>query len=245
MALLPCKNCGHKISEFAEFCPKCKVSTKPEETAIVVKEDKVEDSKQSCIEPSKATLVNSSKKKNRAIILWSVLGAVALIFVLYGLDVALNSGYDTSGNTNSISNDYENGLGDEVDSYSRSQPNNQNDRTSKPVVQAPSEEDIRREMYRENLGAYVTLEVNNYGQKVLGGIKNLEVTITNNMEYSINSAIVQIDYYKMNDKLYTTKYVQFGSISANHRLTKSAPETEWGAYVRCSIKSLDIPELNQ
>lgn len=245
MALLPCKSCGHKISEFAEFCPKCKVSTKPEQVAAATKKSIAEDSKKSSNGEANVALIKSSKKKNRAIIAWSVLGAVALIFVLYGLDVALNSGSNTSGSTNSVSNDRGNDLGDEVDSYYVSEPNNQNKSISKPVVQAPSEEDIRREMYRENLGAYVTLDVNNYKQKVLGGIKNLEVTITNNMEYSINSAIVQVDYYKMNDKLYTTKYVQFGSISANHRLTLSAPETEWGAYVRCSIKSVDIPELNQ
>jgi ribosomal protein L40E len=259
MALVSCEKCGHKISEHATVCPKCKSNGEAPldkvtlENTTIPKDEvkKASTTKKSQVTPP----TNNSKKKNRkkGLIIGGISVVILLYLITYVVSIGLNSDISNSpgthrdGEINSNGNDQSqnnSGTNNEpsTNSSSRQKTNNAPER---PVEQGPSPEEVRKNMYRENLGSYVTLDVNDYKQKLLGGIKNLQVTITNRLEYSINSAVVKVDYYRMNDKLYTTRYVQFSTINANHRLTRAAPETEFGTYVRCSIKSVDIPELNQ
>ena len=85
--------------------------------------------------------------------------------------------------------------------------------------------------YRNNFEKYLSLSRNQYEYSELGGIYNLEITFTNNTDYVINNANVQVGYIKENGEYYKTEDLQFTNIQPNTQETLRAPDSERGLNV--------------
>ncbi|MBR5777592.1 MAG: zinc-ribbon domain-containing protein [Bacteroidales bacterium] len=86
MALVYCKECGAKISEHAETCPKC--------GAQQIKRPVVNNESQN----NKSTKNNQHKKKSNRWIIWVILASVLLLVILiasFGSSNSNDYGYDT------------------------------------------------------------------------------------------------------------------------------------------------------
>ena len=87
MALVYCKECGAKISEYAEICPKC--------GAQQIKRPVVNNESQN----NKSNKNNQPKKKSKAWIIWVILASVLLFVILIVSFGNSNSNdYDPEGN---------------------------------------------------------------------------------------------------------------------------------------------------
>jgi len=248
MALINCKNCGQQISEYALKCPKCLLEfnqNEPDQNEV----KKVVPPIFNAGKPihTDPQIANGSskeyKKKNFRIFLWVGLG-IALVVLIFVTKHFIDKANESNSNYNNSSTPpYGNN-----DSYDESEVDNSDSdngsNNSSIKEDEVAEEDLKKKMVKDNINTYVTLSVNDYTQKVLGGIKNLKLTVENSSDYSMESVVVQVDYYKINDDLYTTKYLEFYDVGANSYKTQNAPETEWGAYVRCSIIEINAPALN-
>ncbi len=85
--------------------------------------------------------------------------------------------------------------------------------------------------YRNNFQKYLTLSRNQYEYSDLGGIYNLEITFTNNTDYVINNANVQVGYIKENGEYFKTEELQFTNVQPNTQETLRAPDSERGLNV--------------
>lgn len=89
MALVYCKECGAKISEHAETCPKC--------GAQQIKKTVVNNESQN----NKSTKNNQPKKKSNKWVIWVILASVLFIVILiisFGNSNSNNYEYDPEGN---------------------------------------------------------------------------------------------------------------------------------------------------
>lgn len=85
--------------------------------------------------------------------------------------------------------------------------------------------------YRNNFQKYLTLSRNQFEYSELGGIYNLEITFTNNTDYVINNANVQVGYIQENGEYFKTEELQFANIQPNTQETLRAPDSERGLNV--------------
>lgn len=92
--------------------------------------------------------------------------------------------------------------------------------------------------YRNNINDYVTSSTNQYTSDLFGGITNLDITVTNNTEYTLDNVTVAVDYIKDNGDIFKTEYVTFYNIPANQDKSISAPDSERGTSVNTKIESV-------
>jgi hypothetical protein len=75
-----------------------------------------------------------------------------------------------------------------------------------------------------------------------GGIRNLELTVTNESKYIVEKVIVQVQYLKNSDIPVRTENVEFHSIAPNGGTqTLRMPDTNRGAKV--SYKIINVEQL--
>jgi len=249
MALIECKECGHKISEFATKCPKCGVDVKIEKAIIqpVVSNESpkpkeiVKKSEGFIKEPVSNTESNKKKKKG---FLFLILG-ILIVVILAGvsnIDRGVNSDDEIKSNTNELLKK----LGDEANQQKEKEEEEQAIRDYQKIKDKELKKKERRnkELVNNNLGNYLKASANDYKQKLLGGIKNLKITVSNTSDYTMEQVIVEVKYHKLNNKLYTTKNLYFKNLKANSNMTLFAPETNVGTYVKYRIIEVKAPSLN-
>lgn len=95
-----------------------------------------------------------------------------------------------------------------------------------------------KKMVRNNIRLYVKAESNDYDKKGLGGISNLEISVNNPTNYTLDKVRVKIMYVKSNGGIYETKYEDFISIKPNSKATHKIPDTKRGTSVKFEISSI-------
>lgn len=95
-----------------------------------------------------------------------------------------------------------------------------------------------KKMVRNNIRLYVKAESNDYDKKGLGGIANLEISVTNPTNYTLDKVRVKIMYVKANGGIYETKYEDFTSIKPNSKATHKIPDSKRGTSVKYEISSI-------
>ncbi|WP_205510707.1 hypothetical protein [Longitalea arenae] len=95
-----------------------------------------------------------------------------------------------------------------------------------------------KKMIRNNIRLYVKAESNDYDKKGLGGISNLEISVTNPTDYTLDKVRVKIMYVKANGSVYETKYEDFLSVKPNSKATHKIPDTKRGTSVKYEISSV-------
>lgn len=93
-------------------------------------------------------------------------------------------------------------------------------------------------------GNQVTVSSNDYKRVALGGIRNLELTVTNRSKFSLDQVMVELQYIKPNDQPVKTEMIQFKSISANESATVRVPDTNRGVRVEFRIVRIGSRQAN-
>jgi hypothetical protein len=91
---------------------------------------------------------------------------------------------------------------------------------------------------RNNIRLYVKAESNNYESKRLGGIANLEITINNPTDYTLDKVRVKIMYIKANGSIWETKYEDFIAVKPNSKVTHHIPDTKRGTSVKQEVAAI-------
>lgn len=92
--------------------------------------------------------------------------------------------------------------------------------------------------YRNNWSNYIRVSTNNFTYSEMGGIKNLEVIVTNKTEYMLDEVEVLVLYIKANGESFKTETVTVYNIPANGSKNTSAPESIRGTYVESDIQGI-------
>jgi hypothetical protein len=149
---------------------------------------------------------------------------------------------------NSPENDFSNGL---------AAPNPDNDpRTGErnKKVRSGNDDDHRISENKSNdeksfasneLGSLVTVTSNEYKKVAFGGIRDLQLTVTNDSKYILDNVTVELQYIKPNELPLRTENIQFKSVGPNATSTIRIPDTNRGikvTYKIIHIKSRQIDE---
>ena len=98
-------------------------------------------------------------------------------------------------------------------------------------------------MVRNNIRTYVKAESNDYDARSLGGISNLEITINNPTDYTLDKVRVKIMYIKANGNIHETRYEDFYFIRPNTTATHKIPDTKRGTSVKYEIATIKSKAL--
>ena len=93
-----------------------------------------------------------------------------------------------------------------------------------------------------NIGSYVNIKSNNYHVVALGGIRNLQLTVSNDSKYVLDNVSVRVEYLKANQDLFKSEVVHFKSVAPNGTLTIRMPDTNRGMKVEYKIIKVDSKE---
>ena len=118
-----------------------------------------------------------------------------------------------------------------------------NDNNSAPVTE---KNDEKKSPYAHSLSRLVSAKSNEYKRVAFGGIRDLQVTVTNNSKYVLDNVIVEIQYIKPNELPLKTEYIEFSSIGPNATSTIRLPDTNRGikvVYRILHIKSRQMDEV--
>ena len=104
--------------------------------------------------------------------------------------------------------------------------------------QQETEESIRREQLRQEALAAVerlTVKVNDYRVGLFGGIKNVQLQLTNPSQVTFSSVAVKVNYYKESGGLYKSEKVYFSNVGPNSSLVQTAPTSDRGTKLTYKI----------
>lgn len=88
------------------------------------------------------------------------------------------------------------------------------------------------------LAGLVSVASNDYIRVAFGGIRNLELTVTNDSKYKLDKVTVELQYLKPNEEPLKTEIIQFTGISANTTVTRKIKDTNRGIKVAYKITAI-------
>jgi hypothetical protein len=91
---------------------------------------------------------------------------------------------------------------------------------------------------KSGLESMVSVTSNDYKRVAFGGIRNLELTVTNDSRFILDKVVVQLQYLKPSEEPLKTELVQFHTISPNGSMTMRIKDTNRG--IKVSYKIIDI-----
>jgi hypothetical protein len=106
-----------------------------------------------------------------------------------------------------------------------------------------AEAEDERSYIRNHIKDYVKVTNNNYRYSELGGIYDLEVTVTNNTDYTLDNSKVRVQYIKKNGELWRNHDVDFPMMEPRSTLTMKLSDTDRGTKVKCMLVSVDSKSL--
>jgi len=119
---------------------------------------------------------------------------------------------------------------------------NTNEVNTKNNTPPPSEEIVVKKNRKVNpLEKYVSVSANNYIKVAFGGIRNLELTVTNDSKFVLDNVTVELQYMKPSEQPLRTEMIEFRSIAPNESITKRIQDTNRGMKV--NYKIVDISSV--
>jgi len=120
------------------------------------------------------------------------------------------------------------------------------EKTSRPENDRPSSSEnniVTGASALSGLGDKVSVASNDYKRVALGGIRNLELTVSNHSKYDLDEVAVELQYLKPGDQVLKTQIVQFKSVAANNTETLRIPDTNRGVKVQFRIVRIGSSQL--
>ncbi|MBI2730952.1 MAG: hypothetical protein HYX40_09415 [Sphingobacteriales bacterium] len=94
-----------------------------------------------------------------------------------------------------------------------------------------------------NLAKELSIMASNYKKATFGGISDLEFTITNNSQYTIDMVAAEVEYYTASKKLYKKETIYFSNVAPNGTQVQKAPNSNRGYEVKYRISLISSKEL--
>lgn len=111
---------------------------------------------------------------------------------------------------------------------------------ARPYVDGSSD---RAAYYRDNWSKYLTLSHSRYKHGLLGGIRGLAVTFTNNTDYTVDEVVAEITYVKTNSKTWKTRRIPLRNIGPHSSRSQNVTNVNRSRSVQVSIRKLASSSL--
>ena len=99
------------------------------------------------------------------------------------------------------------------------------------------------EQNRKNIFQKVTIENNKFKVGVLGGINDLQLTLTNRSLFQLEQVEVEVRYLGSENKVVKTQTVYFTNVSPGEKLSLKVPKSNRGVTVDYSVKKISTKVL--
>jgi hypothetical protein len=102
-----------------------------------------------------------------------------------------------------------------------------------------------RSTHGSELSSMVSVTTNEYKKVAFGGIRDLQLTVTNESKYTLDNVIVELQYLKPSEQPLRTENIQFKAIGPKTSSTIRVPDTNRGikiVYRIINIKSRQMDE---
>lgn len=119
-------------------------------------------------------------------------------------------------------------------------------RTTETGAPAANKERERKSFSGSDVADQVSVKSNEYKRVAFGGIRNLELTVTNDSKYTLDNVVVELQYIKPNELPLKTEKIEFKSIGPKSTSTIRVPDTNRGikvTYRIINIRSSQMDEL--
>ena len=102
----------------------------------------------------------------------------------------------------------------------------------------------QQKYYRQNWENYIHLKLNDYETGFLGGIKNAQVTLTNNTDYTLDRVTVQLQYFRANGASFKTETLVLTDIPAQKSKRVKAPDSRRGMSLKAHLTRMTSRTMN-
>lgn len=124
----------------------------------------------------------------------------------------------------------------------------ENQTISEQIPTSPSEEGTREKKTKdekdgvprssEELSRLVSVNANEYKRAAFGGIKDLQLTVSNRSSFVLDQVLVELSYLKPSELPLTTETITFRSVAPNGTMTIKIPDNNRGIKVSYKIKQV-------
>lgn len=104
-----------------------------------------------------------------------------------------------------------------------------------PASKTISEPAPKAVLKNNSLSKQVTVSSNEYQKVAFGGIRNLQLTVSNDSKYVLDNVVVELQYLKPSEQPLKTESIQFRSVAPGGTQTIRIPDTNRGIKVTYKI----------
>lgn len=97
--------------------------------------------------------------------------------------------------------------------------------------------------FRDNWVDYVVSGNNQYLYSDLGGISQLEISVSNNSPYKLDEVVVLVSYIKVNGDIYKNETINFYDVEPNTQVNLPAPDSPRGVRIEHSIMNVQSASM--
>lgn len=102
----------------------------------------------------------------------------------------------------------------------------------------------RKKYFRQNWENYIHLSLNNYKTGLLGGLKNIQVTVNNDTEFPLDNVTVILEYFKADGRLFKKNIVNVNNIPPKNSREIAAPDSRRGMKITAQFERITSQAMN-
>ena len=103
---------------------------------------------------------------------------------------------------------------------------------------------IKNRQIRNNWNTYFKVNYNKFNYYEIGGIENLQISFTNDSDYVVDNAYVDVCYVIDNGSCYKTESLLFKHVAPHSIVTQNAPNSSRGTKIRLEFSQIYSDKLN-
>src|SRR5665213_373288 len=116
--------------------------------------------------------------------------------------------------------------------------NNNGEKNTKPVTEINV-----KTVSIEDLSSKIALTASDYNVGLLGGIRNLKMTLQNDSRYTLDKVTVEVKYLNQNGKIISTEQLYFQNVQAGNAASLEVNKSKRGVKVDYQVTNIECKEL--
>ena len=116
--------------------------------------------------------------------------------------------------------------------------NNNGEKNAKPVTEINV-----KTVSIEDLSSKIALTASDYNVGLLGGIRNLKMTLQNDSRYTLDKVTVEVKYLNQNGKIISTEQLYFQNVQAGNAASLEVNKSKRGVKVDYQVTNIECKEL--
>jgi len=117
-------------------------------------------------------------------------------------------------------------------------------RTDNPAVATEEKKPVAVNTGQSAIASKVEVTSNDYQRVAFGGIRNLQLTISNDSKYTLDNVMVELLYLRPNEQPLKTENIVFRAVNPHGYSTIRVPDTNRGIKVSFKIIHIESKQLN-